>query len=45
MVTQLAKLTSTPDTGLTLLEKEIYYFVALIVAIMLTMVIIVIIVW
>ncbi|KIW02333.1 hypothetical protein, variant [Verruconis gallopava] len=42
---QLAKLTSTPDTGLTLLEKEIYYFVATIVAIMLTMVVVVIIVW
>lgn len=42
---RLAKLTSTPKTGLTLLEKEIYYFVAVIVAIMLSMVLLVIIVW
>lgn len=42
---QLAKLTSTPNTDLTLLEKEIYYFVATIVAIMLTMVLVVVVVW
>ena len=42
---QLAKLTSAPDTGLTLLEKEIYWFVAAIVSVMLFMIIIVIIVW
>ncbi|OJD35701.1 h k atpase alpha [Diplodia corticola] len=42
---RLAKLTSAPKTGLTGLEKEIYYFVAMIVCIMLTMVIIVISVW
>ncbi|KAF2095188.1 putative H /K ATPase alpha subunit [Rhizodiscina lignyota] len=41
----LAKLTSAPKTGLTNLEKEIYYFVAIIVGIMLTMIIVVIIVW
>ena len=44
-VWQLAKLTSTPKTGLTNLEKEIYSFVFTIVAIMLTMIVVVIIVW
>lgn len=42
---RLAKLTSTPKQGLTNLEKEIYYFVAIIVSIMLIMVIVVIGVW
>ncbi|KAK7523160.1 uncharacterized protein IWZ02DRAFT_433101 [Phyllosticta citriasiana] len=42
---RLAKLTSTPKSGLTTLEREIYYFVAVIVAIMVTMVVIVISVW
>lgn len=42
---RLAKLTSAPKTGLTSLEKEIYYFVGIIVTIMITMVIIVIAVW
>ncbi|KAL1647738.1 hypothetical protein SLS58_002539 [Diplodia intermedia] len=42
---RLAKLTSAPKTGLTTLEKEIYYFVGIIVSIMITMVVIVIAVW
>ncbi|KAI9829584.1 MAG: hypothetical protein M1819_006089 [Sarea resinae] len=42
---RIAKLTSAPKTGLTTLEREIYYFVALIVSLMLVMVIIVIAVW
>ena len=42
---RLAKLTSAPKTGLTSLEKEIYYFVGIIVTIMITMVVIVIAVW
>ncbi|GME36769.1 ATPase P-type K/Mg/Cd/Cu/Zn/Na/Ca/Na/H-transporter [Neofusicoccum parvum] len=42
---RLAKLTSTPKTGLTSLEREIYYFVGIVVSIMITMVIIVISVW
>ncbi|KAF2499010.1 calcium ATPase [Lophium mytilinum] len=42
---RIAKMTNTPKTGLTNLEKEIYYFVAAIVAIMLTMILVVIIVW
>ncbi|GAM42142.1 hypothetical protein TCE0_043f15842 [Talaromyces pinophilus] len=42
---RIAKLASEPKPGLTLLEKEVLRFVALIVAIMLTMIIVVIIVW
>jgi sodium/potassium-transporting ATPase subunit alpha len=42
---RIAKLTSEPKQGLTTLEKEVLRFVFLIVAIMLTMIIIVIIVW
>ncbi|KAF2399720.1 calcium ATPase [Trichodelitschia bisporula] len=42
---RLAKLTSVPNTALTTLEREIYYFVALIVLIMLTMVVVVCICW
>lgn len=42
---RIAKLASEPKTGLTTLEQEVLRFVALIVAIMLTMIIIVIIVW
>ncbi|KAF2763245.1 P-type ATPase-like protein [Pseudovirgaria hyperparasitica] len=42
---RLAKLTSAPNTGLTNLEREIYYFVSVIVGVMLTMVIVVITVW
>ncbi|EKG18232.1 ATPase P-type K/Mg/Cd/Cu/Zn/Na/Ca/Na/H-transporter [Macrophomina phaseolina MS6] len=42
---RLAKLTSTPKTGLTNLEREIYLFVGIIVCIMISMVIIVIAVW
>ncbi|KAF2091308.1 calcium ATPase [Saccharata proteae CBS 121410] len=42
---RLAKLTSTPKKGLTGLEKEIYYFVGVIVCTMVTMIIIVLGVW
>lgn len=42
---RLAKLTNTPKTGLTSLEREIYYFVGIIVTIMVTMVVLVIGVW
>ncbi|KAK8245999.1 hypothetical protein IWZ00DRAFT_490613 [Phyllosticta capitalensis] len=42
---RLAKLTSTPKAGLTTLEREIYYFVGIVVGLMVTMVIIVIAVW
>ena len=42
---QLAKLTNTPDNSLTLLEKELYCFVAAIVGVMITMVLVIIIVW
>ena len=42
---QLAKLTNTPDNSLTLLEKEIYFFVAAIVGVMVTMILVIIIVW
>lgn len=42
---RIAKLSSTPKAGLTTLEKEVLRFVALIVTIMLTMIIVVIIVW
>lgn len=42
---KIAKLTSTPKKGLTPLQKEILYFVSVIVCLMLTMVIIVIAVW
>lgn len=45
MFGRLAKLTNSPKAGMTTLEKEIYYFVAVIVSIMLFMVLIVIIVW
>lgn len=42
---RIAKLTSAPKAGLTPLQKEILYFVGLIVALMLVMIILVIIVW
>jgi magnesium-transporting ATPase (P-type) len=42
---QIAKLTSAPKTGLTPLQKEIYYFVTIIVGLMLSMILLVIIVW
>lgn len=42
---RIAKLTSTPKDGMTPLQKEIFYFVSLIVCAMLTMVVIVIAVW
>jgi sodium/potassium-transporting ATPase subunit alpha len=42
---RLALLTSRPKTGFTNLEKEIYYFVITIVAIMITMIIVVVTVW
>lgn len=42
---RIAKLTSTPKKGLTPLEREIYYFVGIIVCLMLTMVVVVIILW
>ncbi|PWY75421.1 Na/K ATPase alpha 1 subunit [Aspergillus heteromorphus CBS 117.55] len=42
---RIAKLTSEPKKGLSTLEKEVLRFVSLIVAIMLTMIIVVIIVW
>lgn len=42
---RIAKLTSTPKEGMTPLQKEIFYFVSLIVCIMLTMVVIVVAVW
>jgi sodium/potassium-transporting ATPase subunit alpha len=42
---RIAKLTSAPAEGLTPLQKEIYYFIALIVALMLVMIVVVIIVW
>jgi sodium/potassium-transporting ATPase subunit alpha len=42
---RIAKLTSTPKQGLTPLQKEIYYFVGIIVALMLTFIVLVIIVW
>lgn len=45
MFGRLAKLTNSPKQGMTTLEKEIYYFVAVIVSIMLTMIMVVIIVW
>ncbi|GIZ44915.1 hypothetical protein CKM354_000809900 [Cercospora kikuchii] len=42
---RIAKLTSTPKAGLTPLQKEILYFVAVIVGLMVTMVLVVIGVW
>ncbi len=42
---KIAKLTNTPKTGLTLLEREILNFVILIFTIMTTIIIVVIIVW
>lgn len=42
---RIAKLTSTPKTGLTPLQREILYFVTIIVCLMITMVVIVISVW
>lgn len=42
---RIAKLTSTPKEGLTPLQREIYYFVAIIVGIMITMILVVIIIW
>jgi sodium/potassium-transporting ATPase subunit alpha len=42
---QIAKLTSAPKSGLTPLQKEMLYFVALIVGIMLVMIVAVIIIW
>ena len=45
MFGRLAKLTNSPKVGMTTLEKEIYYFVAIIVAIMLIMILVVIAAW
>jgi len=42
---RIAKLTFAPNTGLTPLQREILYFVAIIVSLMLTMIVVVIIVW
>ncbi|KAK4549384.1 hypothetical protein LTR36_006381 [Oleoguttula mirabilis] len=42
---RIAKLTSTPSKGLTPLQREIYYFVAIIVVLMLVMILVVIAVW
>lgn len=42
---KIAKLTNTPKTGLTTLEREVLNFVFIICSIMLTMIIVVIIVW
>lgn len=42
---RIAKLTSAPNAGLTSLQREILYFVAVIVSIMLVMIILVITVW
>ncbi|SMR49210.1 unnamed protein product [Zymoseptoria tritici ST99CH_1E4] len=42
---RIAKLTSAPKKGMSPLQKEIFYFVSLIVCIMLTMVTIVLIIW
>lgn len=42
---RIAKLTSTPKQGLTPLQREILYFVTIIVCIMLSMILLVIIVW
>lgn len=42
---RIAKLTSAPKQGLTPLQKEILYFVLIIVCLMLTMILVVIIVW
>lgn len=42
---RIAKLTSTPKQGLTPLQKEILYFVAIIVCLMFTMIVVVIAVW
>jgi sodium/potassium-transporting ATPase subunit alpha len=42
---RIAKLTSAPKEGLTPLQRELYYFIGLIVALMLVMIVVVIIVW
>ncbi|KAH8805724.1 hypothetical protein F5884DRAFT_755285 [Xylogone sp. PMI_703] len=42
---RIAKLTNTPKTGFTTLEKEIFNFVLIICSIMLTMIVLVIIIW
>ena len=42
---KIAKMTNTPKTGLTPLEREVVNFVIIICSIMLTMILIVIIVW
>lgn len=42
---RIAKLTSTPKTGMTPLQRELFYFVLIIVLLMLTFVVIIIIVW
>jgi sodium/potassium-transporting ATPase subunit alpha len=42
---RIAKLTSAPKQGMSPLQKEIFYFVCLIVCIMLTMVIVVLAIW
>lgn len=42
---RIAKLTSTPKGGMTPLQKEIFYFVCIIVSLMVVMVILVVIVW
>ncbi|EMC92318.1 hypothetical protein BAUCODRAFT_38353 [Baudoinia panamericana UAMH 10762] len=41
----IAKLTNTPKSGLTPLQREILYFVGIIVSLMLVMIVVVIIVW
>jgi sodium/potassium-transporting ATPase subunit alpha len=42
---KIAKMTNTPKTGMTTLEREVLNFVIIICSIMLTMIVIVIIVW
>ncbi|KAH9845047.1 PMR1-Ca++-transporting P-type ATPase located in Golgi [Teratosphaeria destructans] len=42
---RIAKLTSAPKQGLTPLQKEIYYFIAIIVTLMLTFIVVVCAVW
>jgi sodium/potassium-transporting ATPase subunit alpha len=42
---KIAKMTNTPKTGLTPLEREVVNFVIIICSIMLTMIVVVIIVW
>ncbi len=42
---QIAKLTSSPKTGLTTMQKDIFRFVALISVIMVTWIVVVVAVW